>query len=50
MSTRTVTVVTTRKVKVNSRVEAWDTKNGANARLVVRDTAGRFVTNVALAK
>jgi len=50
MSTRTVTVTTTKRVKVNSRVEAWNTKNGANARLVTRRTDGKFVSNVSLAK
>lgn len=50
MSTRTVTRVVKTRVKVSTNVEAWDTRNGANARLVTRDKAGRFVTNVSLAK
>lgn len=50
MSTRTVTRIVRTKVKVKTNVEAWDTRNGANARLVTRDSKGRFVTNVSLAK
>jgi len=48
MATRTIT----RKVRVpvKTRVEAWDTKHGANARLVTRTTDGKFVSNVSLAK
>lgn len=48
MATRTITRKT--RVKVNTKVEAWDTRNGASARLVTRTTDGKFVSNVSLGK
>ena len=46
MSTKTVLRPVT--IKITSKVEAWDTRFGASARLVVRDEAGKFVTNTSL--
>lgn len=48
MATRTVTRKV--RVKVSTNVEAWNTRNGASARLVTRDTTGKFVTNVSLSR
>lgn len=38
------------RVKVSSKVEAWNTRYGASARLVTRDTSGKFISNVSLTK
>lgn len=38
------------RVKVSSKVEAWNTRYGASARLVTRDTDGKFVSNISLTK
>jgi hypothetical protein len=48
MATKTITRKT--RVKVNSKIEAWDTRFGASARVVTRTTDGKFVTNVSLGK
>lgn len=48
MATKTITRTVTETIKVSSNVEAWDTRFGASARLVVRDTSGKFVTNTSL--
>lgn len=48
MATRTV--LRPVKVKVHTSVEAWNTRHGASARLVVRDETGKFVSNVSLTK
>jgi hypothetical protein len=46
----TKTVYRPVRVKVSTKVEAWDTRFGASARLVTRDTTGKFITNVSLTK
>jgi hypothetical protein len=46
----TKTVYRPVRVKVSTKVEAWDTRFGASARLVTRDTEGKFITNVSLTK
>lgn len=46
----TKTVYRPVRVKVSSKVEAWNTRFGASARLVTRDTTGKFITNVSLTK
>lgn len=38
------------RVKVSTKVEAWDTRFGASARIVTRDETGKFVSNVSIAK
>jgi hypothetical protein len=48
MATKTITRKV--RVKVNSKVEAWDTRFGPSARVVTRTTDGKFVTNVSLTK
>lgn len=50
MATKTITRTVTETVRVNSNIEAWNTRFGASARLVTRTTDGRFVTNVSLTK
>jgi hypothetical protein len=50
MATKTITRTVKSKVRVNSKVEAWDTRFGPSARVVTRTTDGKFVTNVSLTK
>jgi hypothetical protein len=46
----TKTVYRPVRVKVSSKVEAWNTRFGASARLVTRDETGKFISNVSLTK
>lgn len=44
----TKTVLRPVKINVTTKIEAWDTRFGASARLVTRGDDGKFVTNVSL--
>lgn len=46
----TKTVLRPVKIKVSTKVEAWDTRFGASARLVTRATDGKFVGNISLVR
>lgn len=35
-----------KRVKVQSSIESWSTRNGKSVRIVTRDTAGRFYDNI----